>query len=117
MVSAIPKHSFKTVVDAYWGYHQVEFNQESRRLTTLITPWGRFIYRRTPMGDCSAGDASTKRLDDVMQGVPRKYKCVDDNLVFDNSMKAAFWHTYDFLATCAARGITLKPKKFQFGDR
>lgn len=38
MVSGVPKHSFKTVADAYWGYHHVELDQESRRLTTFITP-------------------------------------------------------------------------------
>ena len=117
MVSAVPKHSFKTVADAYWGYHQVELDQESRRLTTFITPWGRYRYRRTPMGHCSAGDAYTKRFDDAIQGIPRKYKCVDDTLLFDSSVEAAFWHTYEFLATCAEKGITLKPEKFQFARR
>lgn len=107
MVSGVPKHSLKTVVDAYWGYHQVELDQESRRLTTFITP----------MGHCFAGDAYVKRFDDAIQGITRKYKCVDDTLLHDSSVEEAFWHVYDFLATCAAKGITLKPEKFQFARR
>lgn len=117
MVSSVPKHSLKTVADAYWGYHQVELDEESRRLTTFITPWGRFRYRRTPMGHCSAGDAYVKRFDDAIQGITRKHKCVDDTLLYDSSVEEAFWHVYDFLATCAAKGITLKPEKFQFARR
>ena len=117
MVSGVPKHSFKTVADAYWGYHQVELDKESRSLTTFITPWGRFRYLRTPMGHCSAGDAYTKRFDDAIQGIVRKHKCVDDTLLYDSSIEEAFWHTYEFLATCAAKGITLKPEKFQFARR
>ena len=117
MVSGVPLHSFKTVADAYWGFHQVELDEESRRLTTFITPWGRYQYRRTPMGHCSASDAYTRRFDDAIQDVPRKYKCVDDTLLYDSSIEEAFWHTYDFLVTCAKKGITLKPEKFQFCRR
>ena len=117
MVSGVPQHSYKTVADAFWGFHQVELDEESRRLTTFITPWGRFQYRRTPMGHCSASDAYTRRFDDTIKDVPRKYKCVDDTLLYDAGIEDAFWHTYDFLATCAAKGITLKPEKFQFCRR
>ena len=115
MVSAVPQKNFKTVADAY--YHQVELDQESHHLTTFITPWGRFRYRRTPMGHCFAGDNYTKPFGDAIQGTPRKYKCVDDILLFDRSVEAAFCHIYDFLATCAAKGITLKPENFQFARR
>ena len=38
MVSGVPVHSFKTVADAFWGFHQVELQEESKHLTTFITP-------------------------------------------------------------------------------
>ena len=67
---------------------QVELDLESRRLITFITPWGRFRYRRTAMGHCFAGDAYTEWFDNAIQGTPRKYKCVDDTLLFDSSILA-----------------------------
>ena len=30
MVSSVPKHTFKTTVDAYWGFHQVDLDENSR---------------------------------------------------------------------------------------
>ncbi|XP_066969139.1 uncharacterized protein [Macrobrachium rosenbergii] len=114
MVSSIPLCSYKTVADAYWGFHQVELDKESIPLTTFITPWGRYQYRRTPMGHCSASDAYTRRFDDAIEEVPRKFKCVDDTLLYDSSVEGAFWYVYDFLAVCASKGITLKPEKFKF---
>ena len=117
MVSDVPPHSYKTVADAHWGFHQVELDEESRPLTTFITPWGRYQYCRTPMGHCSATDAYTKRFDDAVSGFPRKHKCVDDTLLYDDSVEGAFWHTYDYLALCAEKGITLKPEKFAFCRR
>lgn len=53
-------------------------------------PWGRFQYRRTPMGHCSAGDAHVKQFDDAIQGITRKYKCVDDTLLYNSSVEEAF---------------------------
>ena len=117
MVSNVPPHTFKTVADAYSGFHQVELDEESRRLTTFITPWGRYQYLRTPMGHCSAPDAYTKRFDDVIANVVRKYKCIDDTLLYDASVEQAFWHVFDFLEVCEKNGITLNPSKFKFCQR
>ncbi|KAK4313454.1 hypothetical protein Pmani_015211 [Petrolisthes manimaculis] len=117
MVSDVPPHSFKTVADAHWGFHQVELDEDSRHLTTFITPWGRYQYCRTPMGHCSATDAYTKRFDDAVTDFPCKHKCVDDTLLYDSSVEGAFWHTYEFLELCAKKGITLKPEKFSFCKR
>ena len=117
MVSGVPVHTFKTTVDAYWGFHQVDLDEASRRLTTFITPWGRYQYCRTPMGHCSASDAYTKRFDDIIIDVPRKLKCVDDILLYDSSVEESFWHAYDLLEKCERNGITLHPNKFQFCQR
>lgn len=114
MVSGVPLHSYKTVADAFWGFHQVELDEESRRLTTFITPWGRYQYCRTPMGHCSASDAYTRRFDDAIKDISRRFKCVDDVLLYDSNIEEAFWHAYEFLETCAEKGITLQPEKFKF---
>ncbi|XP_076042081.1 uncharacterized protein LOC143025983 [Oratosquilla oratoria] len=117
MVSGIPRHTYKTIADAHWGFHQVELQEASKKLTTFITPWGRYRYCRTPMGHCAAPDAYTRRFDEAIAGIQRKVKCVDDTLLFDASVEDAFWHTYNFLETCATKGVTLKPEKFKFGRR
>ena len=39
---AVPKRAWKSVVDAWNGYHSVPLRKEDRHLTTFITPWGRF---------------------------------------------------------------------------
>ena len=117
MVSNVPGHTYKTVADAFSGFHQVELDEESQKLTTFITPWGRYQYLRTPMGHCAAPDAYTKRFDDAIAGIERKYKCIDDTLLYDESVEKSFWHTYDFLEMCANSGVTLNPEKFAFCRR
>ena len=44
------------------GYHQVQLDKESSKLTTFITEFGRFRYSRSPQGLQSSGDAYTSRF-------------------------------------------------------
>ena len=66
------------------------------------------------MGHSSASDAYTKRYDDAVVDIPRKFKCVDDVLLYDSSVEQAFWHCWQYLETCARSRITLSPEKFCF---
>ena len=45
--------------DALKGYHQIKLDEESRVLTTFMTPLGRFCYIRLPFGLRSAGNVFT----------------------------------------------------------
>ena len=44
----IPAISWKTVTDAWNGYHSVPLRESDRHLTTFITPFGRWRYTRFP---------------------------------------------------------------------
>ena len=44
-------------------------------------------------------------------------KSLDDTLLSDSSIEEAFWHTFEFLETCARARVTLKPEKFKFYKR
>ena len=95
-------------------YNAVELDTESQPLTTFITEWGRYMNLRMPQGFVAAGDAYTRRYDDIINDVPRKIKCVDDALLYDHSIKEAFFHTWDYLTLCTNNGIVANSNKFQF---
>ena len=116
-VSSIPTNVYKTVLDAYNGYHQIPLDTESIHLTTFITEFGRYQYLRSPQGHMASGDAYTRRFDDVIVDVPRKRKIVDDVLLYDTSIEQAFNHTFDFLVLCASHGVTMNPAKFKFAQQ
>ena len=44
-------------------------------------------------------------------------KIVDDVLLYDTTIKDAFYHTYDYLVLCKENGITQNPDKFRFAKR
>ena len=112
--SMVPANTRKTVLDAWNGYHSVFLDPSCRDLTTFITPWGRYRYKTTPQGYLAAGDAYTERFDKIIADVPNKTKCVDDTIMWANSIQESFFQTCKFLTLCAENGIIFNQKKFQF---
>lgn len=116
-VSSLPTNVYKTTLDAYNGYHQVELDKDSVKYTTFITEFGRYQYLRAPQGHISSGDAYVRRFDEIISKVDRKIKIVDDVLLYDFSIEEGFFHTFDFLCLCALNGVTLNPPKFNFSQK
>ena len=114
LVSPVPPNTYKTILDAVDGYQAIDLDEESQQLTTFITHNGLYHYLRVPAGLIDAGDKYTSRYDTVIKHIPRKVKCIDDTCLYDFTIADAFFHTFDYLTTCAEHGIVLSVKKFQF---
>ena len=114
----IPGKSWKTVTDAWNGYHSVPLRESDRHLTTFITPFGRYRYTRAPQGYLSSGDGYNRRFDAILSDFERKERCVDDTCHYDdvNNLEGHWWRTIDLLSTCGAAGIVFNPDKFQFAQ-
>ena len=110
-------HTWKTVTDAWNGYHSVPLRVSDRHLTTFITPFGRFRYTRAPQGFLSSGDGYNRRFHAILAEFARKERCVDDTIHYDQSLEEHWWRTIDFLSLVGASGIILNPDKFQFAQR
>ena len=115
LVSQIPRGKRKTVLDAWNGYHSLEFSPEAKSATTFITEWGRYRYCRGPQGFHGTGDAYTRRFDDITADEQRYVRCIDDGLLWDDDIEQSFWHTFDHIKMCADNGIVFNRDKFAFG--
>lgn len=113
----IPKDTWKTVTDAWNGYHSVPLRESDRHLTTFITPFGRWRYTRAPQGFLSSGDGYNPRFDAVLAEYERKERCVDNTVHYDSDLEQHWWRTIDFLTRVGQAGIVLNPDKFQFAER
>ena len=112
---SVPPNTKKTVLDAWNGYHSVPIREEDRHLTTFITPWGRYRYKTTPQGYIASGDGYTRRYDALVTDINNKTKCVDDALLWANTLEESFHQTVEWLDTCGRNGVVLNPEKFTFG--
>ena len=111
----VPPHTRKTVFDAWNGYHSIALDEADRHLTTFITPWGRYRYLVAPQGYISSGDGYSRRFDEIVADFPHKTKCIDDTLMWSNSLEESFFQAVKWLHICGSHGIVLNPSKFKFG--
>ena len=116
LARSVPDNSFKTVFDAWNGYHSVPIRAADRHLTTSTTPWGLFRYKRAPQGFLSSGDGYNRRFVDLTAHIPRMERCVDDTLIHDVNLEEHWWRAINFIELCARAGIVLNPEKFQFAQ-
>ena len=111
---SIPPKTWKTVMDCWNGYHSIPLREEDRHYTTFITPKGRFRYKVAPQGYIASGDGYTRRFDEIVADVQRKTKCIDDALLWSDTIQQAFFDAVHWLDLCGRNGITLNPSKFVF---
>ena len=93
----ILKGTWKTVTDAWNGYHSVPLRESDRHLTTFITPFGRWRYTRAPQVFLSSGGGYNRRFEAILTDFERKERCVDDTIHYDNDLVEHWWRTIDLL--------------------
>lgn len=115
----VPANTWKTVTDAWSGYHSALIREEDRHYTTFITEWGRYRYRVAPQGYVSSNDGYSKRYDRIIESVERKTKVTDDTVMWDSDQELEnhWWRVYDYLALVGKNGIVLNGDKFQFCEK
>lgn len=84
----------KSALDAWNEYHSVPIHQDDRHLTTFITPWGRYRYKTAPQGYIASGDGYTRRYDEIVAHIQNKTKCIDDVLLWANSIEDSFFRLH-----------------------
>ena len=73
------KHFSK--LDANSGYWQIQLDTESSKLTTFITPIGRFRFNRLPFGITSAPEHFQRRMTEILGDIEGVVCLVDNVLV------------------------------------
>ena len=96
---------------------QIELDEESRPLTTFITEWGCYRYRRAPMGLTSSGDEFCARTDKALAGIPGVFKLVDDILLVGDDVPQLTERVQAVFKRCKENGITLSNTKHQVGSQ
>ena len=113
----IPANTWKTVTDAWNGFHSALIREEDKHYTTFITDWGRYRYRVAPQGYVSSTDGYCKRYDQVIEPVARKAKVTDDTALWDSGLEEHWWRIIDYLELVGKNGIVLNGEKFQFCEK
>jgi transposase InsO family protein len=103
-------------LDANAGYHQINLTERSRRLTTFLTPLGRFHFNRLPFGISAAPEIFQRYMNELLSGIEGVIVHMDDILVHAPCQKQ-----HDVILRCvldriASSGMTLNRKKCLFSQ-
>ena len=94
-----------SILDARSGFWQVELDDESSKLCTFSTPWGKYRWKRLPFGLTCRGDVFQEKMDTVfgkLDGLSGKSEAEHDQ------------HILNVLDTARGNNVRLVPDKFQF---
>lgn len=73
-------------LDAKSGFWQIPLDQDSAKLTTFITPFGRFYMKRLPFGISSAPEIFQRIMTEILDGLDGVICYFDDILLHTQSM-------------------------------
>ena len=89
--------TLRTVTDAWNGYNSVPLVQEDRHLITFFMEYGRYRYKVAHQGYLASGDCYNQRYANVLASNPGKTKCVDDALLWYESLEVHWWRVIGYL--------------------
>lgn len=87
IVSGMPDAKIFSVLDASSGFWQVKLDQESAKLCTFNTPYGRYMFTRLPFGISSAQDVFQSVMSRMFEDIDGVEVLVDDLLIWGTTVE------------------------------
>ena len=76
---------YGTSLDLNMGYYHIELSPDSKRICTIVLPWGKYEYQRLPMGLSNSPDIFQDKMSTLMAGLEFVRTYIDDLLVISKS--------------------------------
>jgi hypothetical protein len=100
-----------STLDASSGFWAIPLEEESQKLTTFITPYGRYCFRRLPFGISSAPEIFMRIMHELLQDLPGTATYMDDILVYGRTTQEHDERLKKVLATIQKSGLRLNKAK------
>ena len=103
-----------TIVDFKKGYWMVVLYPESRKLTCMALPFGRFQWTRLPIGTVVAQDIFQSKLDFIFIGMEGVTEIADDMVRAGRDKMENDRNFLAFMEKCMSNNMILSSEKIQF---
>ena len=98
-------------LDARHGYWSVQLDDESKRLTTFNSPFGRYCFRRLPFGLNLSQDVFQERMDCILEKCPGTISIADDVGVFGKTEAEHDKHLHNLMRVARQYGLVFNIDK------
>ena len=103
-----------TKLDASSGYWQIKVDEESSKLLTFNTPFGRHRFKRLPFGIHSAAEVFQKKISEIISDIDGAANDQDDIIVFGKDNEEHDEALQQVLDKVRESGLKLNKKKCIF---
>jgi len=106
---------YATALDMIMGYYSMNIHRRSQPLLVIILLWGKYVYRKMPMGLKISADVFQRELGNQFKHLPYVLIYVDDILIitkgsYDQHLKAV----ETVLCILRKCGMQINPDKSYF---
>jgi dihydroorotate dehydrogenase len=67
MISSMEGFTFASALDLNMSYYHIKLEANAQKLCTIVFPWGKYKYKRLPMGIKIAPDVFQKIMSKLVQ--------------------------------------------------
>ena len=72
--------TFATALDLNMGYYTIRLDPDASKICTIIFPWGKYSYKRLPMGIAGSPDIFQAEMMKLMESLEYVRAYIDDLL-------------------------------------
>jgi hypothetical protein len=77
--------SFATALDHNMDYYTIRLDPDASKICTIIFPWGKYSYKRLPMGIAGSPDIFQGKMSELMESLKYIQIYLDDLLCISKS--------------------------------
>ncbi|KAG8174307.1 hypothetical protein JTE90_010933 [Oedothorax gibbosus] len=107
------KNTKPMVLDASSAFLQIPLAEESSKLCTIATPFGRYCFCRLPYGLASSPEVYQKAIDNIFSGLEGILVYIDDILVYGKTEEEHDIRLKSVLDMARKQGLNLSKEKSQ----
>jgi hypothetical protein len=71
---------YATALDLNMGYYTIRLDPDASKICTIIFPWGKYSYKRPPMGIAGSPDIFQGKMSELMESLEYVRAYLDDLL-------------------------------------
>ena len=84
LLQKMEKFKYATAIDLRKGYYHIPLDEATSKLCTTVFPWGKYQYKRLPMGIATSPDIFQKAMNDIFGDLEYVIVYLDDILILSN---------------------------------
>jgi hypothetical protein len=69
VLQEIEGFSYATILDLNMNYYTIRLDPDASKICTIIFPWGKYSYKRSPMGIAGSPDIFQGKMSELMESL------------------------------------------------